>query len=147
MKSLARGHTGGARITGQLPSGLHIPRSEACTRETPKQNTGPSGDSFRSVTPGKSKPEIKAVDTSQLSSPKPAVGCGPADKGGEEKGQTKESPTPAGPGTTASRPTGLAQLHKGGHSFLVANLGPEVQSCSPVHVLCSMSLRHPVGWH
>lgn len=141
MKSLARDLTGRARIAGQLPSGLHIPHSEACTREAPKQNTGPSGDSFRSVTPGKSKAEIKAVDTSQLSSPKPAVGCGPAGKGGEEKGQTKESPTPAGPGTTASRPTGLAQLHKGDDSFLLENLGP------PVRVLPSTSLRHPVGWH
>lgn len=101
------GHTGGARIAGQLPSGLHIPHSEACTRETPKQNTGPGGDSFRSVTPRKSKPEIKAVDTSQLSSPKPAVGCSPAGKGGRRKARPKRAPPQQG---LAPQPAGQEGL-------------------------------------
>lgn len=36
--------------------------------EVPKQNTGPSGSSFRIVTPEEYKLEVKGADTSQLSS-------------------------------------------------------------------------------
>lgn len=76
----------------------------------PKQSTGPSVGSFRSVTSGESNPEVKGADTCQLSlsTSKPEAGCGLAgEEEVEEEAQPRRAPSQRNLAPWPVRPQGV----------------------------------------